>query len=61
MAMITIAIFNIHYKLSNSSIRLIRLFFVVPAEFLALVYISVRLIRHRLIRQFAQFVTSFYP
>jgi len=25
------------------------------------VYISVRLIRHRLIRQFAQFVTSFYP
>jgi len=32
----------------------------VPAEFLSFVYISVRLIRHRLIRQFAQFVTSFY-
>jgi len=25
------------------------------------VYVSVRLIRHRLIRQFAQLVTSFYP
>jgi len=25
------------------------------------VYISVRLIRHRLIRQFVQFVTYFYP
>jgi len=33
----------------------------VPAEFLSFVYISVRLIGHRLIREFAQFVTFFYP
>ena len=44
--------------------RLIRQFITfssVPAEFLSFVYISVGLIRHRLIRQFAQFVTSLYP
>jgi len=32
-----------------------------PAEFLSFVYISVHLIRHHLVCQFAQVVTSFYP
>jgi len=36
------------------------MFSLVPVEFLSFVYISVHLIRHGLISQFAQFVTSFY-
>jgi len=58
---------NLIRKMNYSRICLIRHhlfrqsvnFSSVPAEFLSFVYISVRLIRHRLIRQFAQFVTSF--
>jgi len=58
---------SISYRLfatSYSRICLIRQFVTfssVPAKSPSFVFISVHLIRHRLIRQFAQFVTSFYP
>jgi len=44
-------IYVLQYNSSNSFDSLL----------LSFVYISVRVIRHRLIHQFAQFVTSFYP